>query len=105
MENDEGLSLDDFNKGSLLGTVDTSSLVSDDTISIDLTSMLQTYSGDFLGIRLASNDANIEENAFNMKNSNASITYTVVPEPISSTLFIVGGATLGFRQFRKKFKK
>ena len=29
----------------------------------------------------------------------------VVPEPISSTLFIVGGATLGFRQFRKKFKK
>jgi hypothetical protein len=29
----------------------------------------------------------------------------IVPEPISSTLFIVGGATLGFRQFRKKFKK
>ena len=29
----------------------------------------------------------------------------VVPEPISSTLFIVGGATLGFRRFRKKFKK
>ncbi len=29
----------------------------------------------------------------------------VVPEPVSSTLFIVGGATLGFRRFRKKFKK
>ncbi len=29
----------------------------------------------------------------------------VVPEPISSTLFIVGGATLGLRRFRKKFKK
>ncbi len=29
----------------------------------------------------------------------------VVPEPISSTLFIVGGATLGFRRFRKKLKK
>ncbi len=26
----------------------------------------------------------------------------VVPEPISSTLFIVGGIALGFRQFRKK---
>ena len=26
----------------------------------------------------------------------------VVPEPISSTLFLIGGATLGFRRFRKK---
>ena len=30
---------------------------------------------------------------------------TVVPEPISSILFVVGGATLGFRRLRKKFKK
>jgi hypothetical protein len=29
----------------------------------------------------------------------------VVPEPISSTLFIAGGATLGLRTFRKKFKE
>jgi len=29
----------------------------------------------------------------------------VVPEPVSSTLFIVGAATLGFRRFRKKFRK
>ena len=28
----------------------------------------------------------------------------VAPEPISSTLFIVGAATLGFRRFRKKMK-
>jgi hypothetical protein len=28
----------------------------------------------------------------------------VVPEPVSSTLFLVGAATLGFRRFRKKFK-
>ena len=30
---------------------------------------------------------------------------SVAPEPVSSTLFLVGGATLGFRRFRKKFKK
>ncbi len=30
---------------------------------------------------------------------------TVAPEPVSSTLFIVGGATLGIRRFRKKFMK
>lgn len=28
----------------------------------------------------------------------------VVPEPLSSTLFIVGGGTIGFRRLRKKFK-
>ncbi len=29
----------------------------------------------------------------------------VVPEPVSSLLFVIGGATLGFRRFRKKFKE
>ena len=32
---------------------------------------------------------------------NVRLSATVVPEPVSSTLFIVGGATLGFRRFRK----
>lgn len=29
---------------------------------------------------------------------------TIVPEPVSSTLFIIGGAMLGLRRFRKKVK-
>jgi len=29
----------------------------------------------------------------------------VVPEPVSMILFVVGGATLGFRRFRRKLKK
>ena len=37
--------------------------------------------------------------------TSVNIAPPVVPEPVSSTLFIVGGATLGFRRFRKKFKK
>jgi len=32
------------------------------------------------------------------------IQVAVVPEPISSTLFVVGAAALGFRRFRKKYK-
>ena len=32
-----------------------------------------------------------------------SVSYTVVPEPVSSVLFLIGGATLGFRYFRKQF--
>jgi hypothetical protein len=34
-----------------------------------------------------------------------SMTVTVVPEPVSSTLFLVGAVTLGFRRFRKKLRK
>jgi hypothetical protein len=44
----------------------------------------------------------------NTADSSGTFTVTstpIVPEPVSSTLFIVGGATLGFRRFRKKFSK
>ena len=42
------------------------------------------------------------EGSFDFTNT---YSMSVVPEPISSTLFIVGGATLGLRRFRRKFKK
>ena len=35
---------------------------------------------------------------------NGGLSVPVVPEPVSSTLFIVGGAALGFRSFKKRAK-
>ncbi|RJR16535.1 MAG: PEP-CTERM sorting domain-containing protein [Nitrospiraceae bacterium] len=35
---------------------------------------------------------------------NTSLQVNVVPEPVSSALFLVGAATLGFRRFRKNIK-
>jgi hypothetical protein len=53
----------------------------------------------------------LEDSNFNSDNNldfivrpNGGNTPPVAPEPFSSTLFIVGGATLGFRRFRKKIK-
>ncbi len=43
---------------------------------------------------------NSSGNAISFSATNGSIA--VAPEPVSSTLFILGGATLGFRRFRKK---
>lgn len=39
---------------------------------------------------------------FNGSPVTAAVTGTIVPEPVSSTLFIIGGATLGFRRLRKR---
>ncbi len=45
------------------------------------------------------------DNTSNMQDFGVAFYPTVVPEPVSSTLFVVGAATLGFRRFRKHFKK
>lgn len=42
------------------------------------------------------------DNTSNQQNFAVGFYPTVVPEPVSSTLFIVGAVTLGFRRFRKK---
>jgi hypothetical protein len=36
--------------------------------------------------------------------NSGSVTFAVAPEPVSSILFVIGGATLGFRHFRNKRK-
>jgi hypothetical protein len=40
--------------------------------------------------------------SFNSLLGSGSLPAGVVPEPVSSTLFIIGGATLGFRRWRKR---
>ena len=54
---------------------------------------------------------NIDSRLINLRswyNRRSILSHTdiaVAPEPISSTLFLIGGATLGFRRFRKKFSR
>ena len=60
---------------------------------------------DLNGINLYCNNIFDEGATINYNGGQLIQATTVVPEPISSTLFIVGGATLGFRHYRKKFKK
>lgn len=58
----------------------------------------------FSGLGLAYNSQGLDSSGYSWDSdySNVSVTHAVVPEPVSSTLFIIGGVTLGFRRFRKK---
>ncbi len=42
------------------------------------------------------------DNTANQQPFGVGFTPSVVPEPVSSTLFIIGAATMGYRRFRKK---
>lgn len=66
---------------------------STDFISIDISAYENVYN-DTSGVELDGHYAD-----------NVSMRISVAPEPISYTLFIAGGATLGFRRFRNKFRK
>ena len=50
------------------------------------------------------NEDGLDDVILGGQNGKLELYTSVVPEPISSTLFIVGGATLGFRRFWKKFR-
>jgi hypothetical protein len=45
-----------------------------------------------------------DANCISMGGTTSAWAAGIVPEPVSSALFIVGAATLGFRRFRKKFR-
>ena len=84
-----------FGEGNLLGSLGTYSNVASGSTSGSAGSLSNPYS--------LTTKTVVSLNAGSTMQTTANVA--IVPEPISSTLFIVGGATLGFRRFRKKFKK
>ncbi|HDO25952.1 MAG TPA: DNRLRE domain-containing protein [Nitrospirae bacterium] len=73
----------------------------------DLTSLAQANETSTLSVALHSASANAGKVYYASETSSGNAPYlqvSVVPEPISSTLFLVGAATMGFRRFRKMKK-
>lgn len=83
-----------YPKGLILDLERTSSGMASETI------FAQTINGKLINFDLDPNQFALNSTVFS-----GTLPSSIVPEPISSTLFIVGGATLGFSRFRKKFKK
>lgn len=103
MPNDVSLSLDDFDAGALWGQLQTAGLTTGDFITLDITPYLQSFSGTYLGVRLASLDST--SNTFiNMKYQGAAITFetsaTPVPEP--ATLLLLGSGMAALSRTRRK---
>jgi len=83
-----------FGQGTLVGTLG--------TYSNTLFNGTTTSSGNPSNPYSLTNVATITYNAPSATAFNMNLS--VVPEPVSSTLFIIGGAVLGFRSFRKMKK-
>ncbi len=74
-------------------------------IAVDLGfDFMQEYNGTSTEQFTISSNISNTSDGFEIYFLSSAYTAAVVPEPISSTLFIVGGAILGFRSFRNKFK-
>lgn len=102
MKPDSSLSIDDYDSGVLLGNVNTSGLLAGDTLSLDISSFLLGYSGDF-GIRLETTEGfNTEANSRLLTFINTNARVTVVPVPTAVWLF--GTGLLGLLGMRRKIK-
>lgn len=61
--------------------------------------------GSLSGVAISGDGSFFEGNyAYMSTGEEDMLPLTVVPEPISSALFLIGGATLGFRRYRKTIK-
>ena len=81
-----------FGEGNLLGSLGTYSMVDSGSTSGSAGSLSNPYSLTTKTVVTLAASSTMQTTA----------NVAIVPEPISSTLFIVGGATLGFRRWRKK---
>ncbi len=109
MANDASLSLDDFNKGPLIGTVATTGFDTGDIVTIDVTNFMRSFSGNFIGIRLVSNDPDAADRFLNMATLGSRLDIIedpsllapedpslLIPEPGTLALFGLGLAGLGY---------
>ncbi len=111
MLNDSALSLDDFNKGVFLGDVNSFGLTGGDILSLDITDLLQGFTGEYIGIRLASNEPNqiVSDAPFlNMSNGNARIIVNAAVVPVPTTIWLFCSGLIGLfgcRRIKSKTSK